>query len=143
MITVEIVTPERVVHKVTGVEALLPTVDGEIGVRKGHVPLISILKPGQIIVKQADGSEELYAVGGGFVEILGNTIHILADSAERAEELNEARIQEAITRAQQLKEEVGATHAAIDASAQLEANLARLKVVQRRKARGKTHIESN
>ena len=142
MITVEIVTPERLVHTITGVEALLPTVTGQIGVRKGHLPLITPLKAGEIIVKQATGTFEFYAISGGFAEILGNSIHILADTAERAEELNEERIHAAIERA---KEQKSAAHTSsqsyADASAILEANIARLKSVQRKRAHHSKHSD--
>lgn len=140
MIKVDIVSPERVVHQVSGVEVVLPTIDGEIGVRPGHIPLISVLTAGQVVVKQKDGSEDLYAVSGGFIEVINNHIRILADTAERAEELVELKIQEAIARAKQAKEEAGETHEFADAAAQLEANLARLKVVQRKKARGRVRL---
>jgi F-type H+-transporting ATPase subunit epsilon len=135
MITVEIVTPERLVHTIKGMEAMLPTVDGQIGIRRGHLPLIAPLKAGEIIVKQEDGTQEFYAISGGFAEILGNTVHILADTAERAEELNEERVTTAIERAQKLKSESPVTtESYADAAAQLEANLARLKTIQRKKA---------
>lgn len=141
MITIEIVTPERIVHTLKGVEVVLPTTEGQIGIRKGHIPLITPLKSGQIVVKQENGDEELYAVGGGFAEVLGNTVRILADSAERAEELDEKKIEEAIARAHSLKSEAGNDHEIADAAAQLEANIARLKVIQRKKARGRVRLD--
>lgn len=140
MLSVEVVTPERVVHKAQGDLVLLPTVEGQIGVRKGHIPLIVPLKAGEVIVKQDNGEEELYAVAGGFAEILDDQIHILADNAARAEELSEEQVQAAIERARKLKEEATADHEFSDAAAQLEANLARLKIIQRKKARGKSTL---
>ncbi len=141
MITIEIVTPERLVHTLHGTEVVLPTLEGQIGVRKGHIPLIAPLKAGQIVVKQENGTEELYAVAGGFAEVLGNTVRILADSAERAEELDEKKVEEAIARAVKQKSEASADHEMVDAAAQLEANLARLKVIQRKKARGRVRLD--
>lgn len=132
MIEIEIVTPERVVHTLSGVEVLLPTVSGQIGVRKGHVPLIAPLIAGEIVVKQTDG-EELYAVAGGFVQIVANKVHIMADSAERADELSEHLVHEAIARAKQLKAEATEQVAFDDAAAMLAASIARLKVLERRK----------
>ena len=133
MIKVEIVTPERLVHTVSGTEVLLPTTTGQIGVRRGHIPLITPLKAGQIIVKQEAGAEELYAVAGGFAEVTGTVVRVLADSAERADELNETAVQAAIERARQLKAESSDEIALEDAAAQIAANIARLSVIKRRK----------
>jgi len=133
MITVEIITPEKLLHTTKGVEVLLPTITGELGIRTNHIPLIAILKAGAIVVKQKDGGEEVFAVAGGFVEITNNTIHVLADTAERAEDLHEERIKEAIERAKEMKEEHPQSRQAF-AVALPEANIARLKAIQRKKA---------
>jgi len=141
MITVEIITPERLVHTSTGSEVILPTVEGEIGVRTGHIPLIAILKAGAIVVKKTEGAEDVYAVAGGFVEIINNTVHVMADSAERAEELNEDRIKEAIERAKEMKVEKPISRHDF-AIAAPEANVARLKAIQRKHSRNHhQHIE--
>ena len=135
MISVEVVTPERVVHTTQGAEVLLPTINGTLGIRSGHLPLIAPLKAGQVVVKQENGEEEVYAVAGGFVEVLPNAVRIMADSAERAEELDELVVKDAIDRAERAKLEATEKHEFADAAAGLEANLARLKAVQRKKAR--------
>jgi len=134
MLKVEIVTPERLVHTTSGEEVLLPGIDGQLGIRKGHMPLIVLLKAGEVVVKR-DGTEELYAVNGGFVEILGNVVRVLADSAEREDELDEFLIHQAVERAKQAKLEAAEKTEFDTAAAALEANLARLKVFQRRKNR--------
>ncbi len=134
MLKVEIVTPERIVHTTSGEEVLLPTIEGTLGIRKGHMPLITLLSAGEIVVKR-DGREDLYAVQGGFVEILGNVVRVLADSAEREDELDEQRIRQAIERAQVARAGKGEQVEGDAAIAALEANLARLKVFQRRKKR--------
>lgn len=143
MITVEVISPERLVHTVKGVEVLLPTVEGQIGIRRGHLPLITVLKAGEVVVKHTDGSEALYAVGGGFAEIIKDHVRILADSAERADELIEHQIHEAIERAKRAQEENAEAHLYADVTAQLEANLARLKVIQRKKARGRVRFDQD
>jgi F-type H+-transporting ATPase subunit epsilon len=135
MLTIEIVTPERIVHKLHGTEVLLPTVEGQIGVRPGHIPLITILKAGEIVVKHSSHADASYAVAGGFVEILGNVVRVLADQADRAEELSEEKIQAAISRATKMKEDA-TEQAQFDAALSLlEASIARMKVLQRRKNR--------
>lgn len=129
----EIVTPERVVLKQEILQITVPTTSGEITVLPEHIPLISVLQPGVIEVKRADSIMEIIAVSGGFIEVMKNKIVILADTAERAEELDEERIREAQARAEELKK----TAKAVDdvqftaISARLEKELARLRAVSR------------
>lgn len=141
MLKIEIVTPERLVRTAEGDEVLLPTVEGQIGIRTGHIPLIVPLQAGEIIVKQDSGNREFFAVAGGFVEVIDNTVRILADSAEHSDELDELIVMEAVERARKLKEEATESVQFADASAQLEANLARLKVVGRKKAHGRSRMD--
>ncbi len=129
-----IVTPERVVLKQEILQATVPTKNGEITILPGHVPLVSVLEPGVIEVKRADNLVEIISVSSGFIEVSqDNKIVILADTAERAEELDEARIKEAQKRAEELKQTARrqdeVEFAAI--SARLEKELARLKAVSR------------
>jgi len=91
----EIVTPERTVMKEEILQITVPTQSGEITVLPDHIPLVSILKPGVLELKKADGEVEVISVSGGFIEVLKNKIVILADSAERAVELDEAEIEAA------------------------------------------------
>lgn len=129
----EIVTPERVVLKQEILQITVPTTSGEITVLPDHIPLISVLQPGVIEVKRADNIIEIIAVSGGFIEVMKNKIVILADSAERAEELDEKKVEEARARAEELKK----TAKAVDdvqftaISARLEKELARLRAVSR------------
>ena len=99
----EIVTPERVVLKQEAFQISVPTTSGEITILPDHIPLVSILKPGIIEVKRIDNVVEIMSVSGGFIEVLKDKIVILADTAERAEELDEERIKEAHRRADELK----------------------------------------
>jgi len=102
----EIVTPERVVLKEEIIQAVVPTQAGEITVLPGHIPLVSNLAPGVIEIIKADNEAEIMSVSGGFLEVLKDKIVILADSAERAEELDENRIEEARKRAEDAKKEI-------------------------------------
>jgi F-type H+-transporting ATPase subunit epsilon len=133
MLTIEIVTPEKIVHHLKGIEVILPTVDGQIGVRSGHIPLITVLKAGEIEVKQSGSPSSFFAVAGGFVEILGNVVHILADSADRAEDLSEAKINDAIQRATKMKEDATEKADFDRAASLLEASLVRMKILNRRR----------
>jgi F-type H+-transporting ATPase subunit epsilon len=101
----EIVTPEKVVLKQEILQITVPTASGEITVLPDHIPLVSILQPGVIEIKRADNVVEIMAVSGGFLEVMKDKVVILADTAERAEELDEARNKEAREKAEKLKEE--------------------------------------
>ncbi|MDD5031445.1 MAG: ATP synthase F1 subunit epsilon [Patescibacteria group bacterium] len=129
----EVVTPERVVLKENIHQVTVPTRSGEITVLPNHTPLISILKPGVIELKKENGEVEIMSVSGGFIEVLKNKVVILADTAERAEELDLKRAEEARIRAEKIKEETrhedAESFAAI--TAQLEKELARTKAVRR------------
>jgi len=102
----EIASPERVVLKAEATQVSIPTVDGEITILPLHIPLVALLKPGIIEVVLANGGRDIMAVSGGLVEVLANKVVVLADSAERAEELNEAAIEKARARAETLKEQL-------------------------------------
>lgn len=138
MIHFEIATPERIVYKETVNSLTLPTKDGEITVLHNHIPLVSVLVPGVAVVRQ--GKAEYYmAVSGGFIEVQpNNRVVVLADTAERAEELTVAAIEKARADAQRVLQEKrnmdDESFAA--AAAGLERELARLKVARRHRSRG-------
>lgn len=129
----EIVTPERVVLKEDIHQVTVPTKEGEITVLPKHMPLIATLKPGVIELKKADNNIEIIAVSGGFLEVLRNKVVILADTAERAEELDLSKIEEARERAEGIKKEI--RHEDLEGfaniTAQLERELARSKAVKK------------
>jgi F-type H+-transporting ATPase subunit epsilon len=128
----EIITPERVVLKDKVDQITIPTAEGEITVLPNHIPLIAVLRPGEIVAKK--GKEEIaMSCSGGFIEVTGDKVLILADTAEKAEELVEAEIEKAKERAQKILEEkhIDAGKYA-DATASLERELARLKVARKR-----------
>jgi len=90
-------------------EVLLPTMAGQIGVLPGHMPLISVAQPGVISVRRGehdlDIAMEHFAVSGGVVEVLDNTLRVLVDDADHAEDINEAEAQAAHERALKIKAE--------------------------------------
>ena len=135
----EIVTPERIVLKQEVLQVILPTTSGEITVLPDHIPLVSILQPGVIEVKRADNIVEIMSVSGGFVEVMKDKIVILADSAERAEEIDEKAVEEARLRAEETKKNIEAKDQVefTEVAARLERELARLRAVNRwRKLKG-------
>ena len=129
---VEIVTAERLVYSEEGVDRLIvPGVEGELGVLTLHAPLLTMIKPG--LMRIVKGEEEVeMAITGGFIEVRDNRITILADAAERAEEIDVERAEEARRRAKRLIEERGAEVDLARAQAELAQALARIKAVERR-----------
>ncbi len=140
MIHLDITTPDGSVYAGDAESVTLPTADGEITVLGGHVPLITVLGSGSMVVR-AGGEETLYAVSRGVVEITGTNIKVLADIADRAEKLEEATIEQARKRAEELRSQrQGDAEAFADATALLERELARLTAVRRLKSRSKRGI---
>ena len=132
---VDIVTAERLVYSEEGVERLIvPGVEGELGVLTLHAPLLTMIQPGVLrIVKGGDEVE--MAITGGFIEVRQNRVTILADAAERAEEIDAVRAEEARRRAQRRLEERISEEDLARAAASLARALARLKVAERRRRR--------
>lgn len=133
MLHVDIVTPEGVMYGGDVDLISLPTPDGEITVLPHHIPLISSIAPGSIFIRR--GKEEfLFAVSRGAVEIDGLSIHVIVDSADRAEALEEQAILQAKAKAEKLqKEKRGDQEGFAEATASLERELAKLHVVRRRR----------
>ncbi|MFA4941645.1 MAG: ATP synthase F1 subunit epsilon [Patescibacteria group bacterium] len=129
----EIVTPERVVLKEQISKVTVPTKAGEITILPKHMPIVANLKPGVIELTKKDGEVEVMSVSGGFVEVLHNKVVILADTAERAEELDLLRAEEARARAEKIKQETTQDDVEnfANITAQLEKELARTKAVRR------------
>ncbi len=97
----EIVTAERLVYSDEVDIVVAPGMEGELGILPHHAPLLTILQPGELRI-QKTGEEDVYmAVTGGFLEVTGNRVIVLADAAERSEEIDEARAQEALRRAEE------------------------------------------
>ncbi len=97
----EIVTAERLVYSDEVDIVVAPGMEGELGILPHHAPLLTILQPGELRIHKT-GQEDVYmAVTGGFLEVTGNRVIVLADAAERSEEIDEARAQEALRRAEE------------------------------------------
>ena len=100
-------------------EVILPTLDGEIGVLQDHMPLVSVANTGMIAVrrqpKDPDYAREFFATNGGAIEVSNNTLRVLVDEADHANEINEAEAQAAMERAQKMmaeaKDQVSLEHA--------------------------------
>ncbi|MDB5182677.1 MAG: atpC [Candidatus Saccharibacteria bacterium] len=90
-------------------EVLIPTLDGEIGVLPGHMPLISVATHGAIMVRKTagerDDQREVFAISGGTVQVENDELKILVDEADHADELNEQEVQKAFELAKKMKAE--------------------------------------
>ena len=105
MINFKIATPEKVVYEDTIFQVSIPTTSGEITVLPNHIPLVSVLVAGELNIKDKEG-EHAIALAGGFLEVRGNNeIIILTDNAERAEEIDLERAEEARKRAEEEMEQ--------------------------------------
>jgi len=126
----EIVTPDAKVFSDDVEMVTLPGVEGEMGIYPNHVPLMTQIVSGEIIVRKG-GQDFFLAVGEGFVEITGDHVAILADMAIRAENIDEAKAEEARKRAEaRLAEQIDDEESAT-VSASLTHSLAQLKVKRR------------
>jgi F-type H+-transporting ATPase subunit epsilon len=90
-------------------EVVLPSLDGEIGVLQDHMPLTSVATNGVIFVRRgprdADREREFFAISGGAIEVSGNTLRVLVDDADHADDINEAEAEAAHERALTMKAE--------------------------------------
>jgi F-type H+-transporting ATPase subunit epsilon len=100
MLTLEIVTPEARVYSDTVDTVVIPTVEGEIGILPGHIPLLTQVGAGELRVLK-NGKTELLAVGNGFAEIDGDKVSILAESAITEEKIDVDAAEKAMQRAQE------------------------------------------
>lgn len=134
----EVVTAERVMFRGEVNMVIAPGVEGDMGILPRHAPLLAALREGELILRGTGAVEEdvSMAIGGGFIEVLNNRVVILADSAERAEEIDVDRAEAARKRA---LDDLKAYKGKLDLTA-VEATLrrsqARLKVARRRSKRG-------
>lgn len=134
-ILVEIVTPERSLVSEEVEMVTLPGVLGQMGILRGHEPLLSTLDIGEIVLHRTGGETQYLAVHGGVVEVRPNKVTILADIAEEAEAIDERRAEEARNRAQQMIESREAGRFDPSAVMALRRSNLRLKVAQQRRRR--------
>lgn len=130
----DIVTAERLVSSDQVDVLVAPGGDGELAILPHHAPLLTTLKPGEMRVVK-DGEESYIAVSGGFLEMIGNTVTVLADTAERAEEIDVERSEEALRRARERISEAPAEADLERAMATIRRSQARLMVARRRRSR--------
>lgn len=133
-LNVEILSPEGSIYKDTASEIALPTAQGEITVLPSHTPLFAKLAGGEVVVR--GGKEEIYiTISGGFLEVLGNRINVLADYAIRSEAIEAQKAEEARRKAEQLVKEKKDKHGFALAERDLQRSVIELKIADKMKRR--------
>ena len=130
----EIITAERQVYSGEVDMVIAPGFDGQLGILPRHAPLMTMLKAGELTVRK-DGEDIYVAISGGFMEVLGNRVSVLADACERSDEIDEERAQQAMQRAQEQLANRGSDMDMGRALASLQRAQVRLGLVRRRRPR--------
>jgi F-type H+-transporting ATPase subunit epsilon len=129
----EIVTAERMIFSNDVSAVIAWGVEGQLGILPHHAPLMTMLQPGDLMIRK-DKEEEYVAISGGFLEVRPDKVIILADACERVDEIDIARAEEAKKRAQEtLKTAAPLTIDTAAAEAALRRSLARLKVAEKKR----------
>ena len=131
----DIVTAEQSIFSDDVDMVIAPGVEGQLGILPHHAPLMTSLQPGELLVRKGD-TEEILVISGGFLEVRPDRVIILADAAERAEEIDVARAEEAKRRAEErLKERhvIGVDETKVEAA--LQRAMARLTIAEKVKRR--------
>jgi F-type H+-transporting ATPase subunit epsilon len=115
MLHLQLVSPERILVDENVDEVQIPGRDGYMGILPGHAPLLSELKPGGVLSYKSAGGEKVLAVFGGFVEVQPDRVRILADAAERKEEINVEAARQQLSKAVEL-DDIERAQARIDAA---------------------------
>ena len=133
--SLQLVTPERTIVNEDVEEVLARGIEGEFGVLPHHMPMVTPLPIGELQYKK-DGAWNLIAVGGGFIQVLPDSVTVVADVAERSEEIDHERAEAARRSAEAALSEAAAGEAQAEAQAELQRALLRLRVAQRRQHEG-------
>jgi F-type H+-transporting ATPase subunit epsilon len=133
-IRLDIVTAEQLVFSDDVDIVVAPGIDGELAILPSHAPLMTMLQPGELRVRKG-GEETFMAITGGFLEVRPDRVTILADAAERAEDIDAARAEEAKRRAEErLSGKLSGADTA-RAEAALRRSLVRIRVAEKRRRR--------
>jgi F-type H+-transporting ATPase subunit epsilon len=137
---VEVVTAERELYNGEADELIAPGTEGMLGILPRHAALLTTLKAGELRIK-LNGAEQPLFISGGFLEVSNNQATVLADTAEHAEEIDQARAEAARRRAQELLAEVTSSTERAEMQAALQRALQRLKISETVRRRHSPRIE--
>jgi F-type H+-transporting ATPase subunit epsilon len=130
-IHVDIVSAEGEMYSGEATMLFAPASEGEVGVTPRHAPLLTLLKPGEVRVRSPDGAEHVFYVGGGAMEIQPSKVTVLADTALRAKDIDEAAALAAKQRAEDALKDRSGRISLAEAQAELARAVAQLRVLQR------------
>ncbi len=133
-VPVLVATAEREVYRGDADFLVAPGAAGELGIMPKHTPLLSALQPGELRIHLGDHLDEVF-VSGGFIEVQPDMITVLADSAERAADIDEAAAAEAARRAEEMRDSNNGDIDYARASAEIAITAARLEFLKKRKKR--------
>jgi len=136
---VEIVTAERKLYSGEADAIQAPGSEGQLGILPRHAALLTTLAPGVLSIRLAEAEEAIF-VAGGFLEVSNNTVTVLADAAEHAEDIDQARAEEARRRAQERLEQTQSNVERAQLQAQLQRAISRLRVVELARHSGRHRI---
>ena len=130
----EIITAEREVYADDVDMLVAPGLEGQLGILPHHAPLMTMLQPGELMIRK-DGEESYLAVTGGFLEVMGNKVTILADACEHSGEIDEERAQAAVEKAREELGQADANQQLALAAVSMRRAQVRLNVARRRRSR--------
>jgi F-type H+-transporting ATPase subunit epsilon len=135
----EIVTPERLAYSETVDSVVLPGSEGELGILPHHAPLVSTLGVGELRIRKG-GTEETFAIAGGFLQVGPDKVVVMAETADMASEIDLEKAQEARREAERTLEDASGEPVDLArARAQLQQALLRIRVAERRHREGPRH----
>lgn len=137
---VVVVTAERELYSGEADIVIAPGTEGELGILPRHAALLTTLKVGEMLIRLG-GAEEPLFVSGGFLEVSNNTVTVLAETAERAEEIDQARAEAARRRAQERLAQAQSDIERADLEGALERAVARLRIAELARRRGGRRIQ--
>lgn len=138
---IAVVTGEREIYQGEAEEVIVPGVEGEMGILPHHAALLTALKAGELRIKLAGAEDDLF-ISGGFMEVYNNTVTVLADAAEHADEIDVARAEEARHRAQTRLAEAKDMRERAAVSGELERAVVRLRIVETTRRRTTRRIQA-
>ncbi len=134
-IHVDVVSAETLIFSGEAKFVALPGESGELGILPKHTPLITRIKPGAVRIEKADGTEEFVFVAGGILEVQPNVVTVLADTAIRGKDLDEAKAEEAKKRAEEALRNKDASMDYAVAQAELVSAVAQLAAIRKLRAK--------
>ena len=130
-IHVDIVSAEGEIFSGEAAMVFAPAIMGDIGIAPRHAPLLTTLRPGEVRVQTASGEEQMFYVSGGAIEVQPHVVTVLADTALRARDLDEAAALQAKQRAEEALRDRGDKIELAEAQAELARAMAQIKAIEK------------